>query len=247
MYETHPRDGSREVISLLFGPQGSMTPDTLQEMRSFLQEIPDLKFLSRAISELPTLWPDILDACPQLDRISGRAKLTDLRNFFQGGEPSINFSPVDNLLLSPLGVISQIIEFWKLSHGFCGERAVEGQFTEVQGFCLGFLTAIAVSCSKNEAQFQDLCGKAVRLALCMGALVDSDALKYSEAQECAVTIAVRWKSSTHLQHLEHTSKLYPRVSEALPQKIHVNKLIIETGLHILYLRSKNCNIHHSRV
>jgi hypothetical protein len=57
-----------------------------------------------------------------------------------------------------------------------------------------------------------LASKAVRLALCIGALVDLDAINYSNGLDCASAIAVRWKSIAHLQHLEHTLKLYPKVS-----------------------------------
>ncbi|RDW81833.1 hypothetical protein BP6252_02945 [Coleophoma cylindrospora] len=206
MHETHHgKNGSQDSVSVLFGPQGAVTIKSMLEIRTLLQENPDFDFLLRTISELPSLWSAIQDVWPQLDQLPAKKKLTELCQFFQGG-PVVTFSePTNNLLLSPLSVISQIIAFWKLSHGFDHRQSVDSGLRDVQGFCLGFLTATAISCSKSEAQFHALASKAVRLALCIGALVDLDALNC-----CASAFAVRWKSPASLQYLEHTLKLYPK-------------------------------------
>lgn len=208
----HGVNRSREAISLLFGPQGTVTLESMLEIRKLLQENSELVFLSRTISELPTLWPAILEVWPDLDRVPGVNRLSELCQFFKGG-PALTFlEPTNNILLSPLTVISQIVDFWKLSHGVDNPSSMESPLRDVQGFCLGFLTATAISCSRDEAQFQALASKAVRLALCMGAVVDLDALKIPDRLGCASAIAVRLKSNEHLQHLQHTMKLYPRVS-----------------------------------
>ena len=215
MGEAQPGDnGSREAISVLFGPQGALTSKSLLELRTLLQENSDLSFLSSMISELPSLWPAILDVWPDLEIVPAKQRLTELCCFFQGG-PALTFlKPTNNILLCPLTVITQIVDFWKLTHGFDLPSPLESQLQDVQGFCLGFLTAIAVSCSRNETQFQALASKAVRLAVCLGALVDFDALG---TLDCASAVAVRWKSNTHLQHLQHTMKLYPSVSDVQSQ------------------------------
>lgn len=208
----HSKNASQEALSVLFGPQDTIAPQSLLDIRSLLQENADLDFLSRTISELPTLWPAIQEVWPQLNKLPGARKLTELCHFFQGG-PSLTFSEsTNNLLLSPLTIISQIIDFWKLSHGVDSRPPIESHLGDVQGFCLGFLTATAISCSRNEAQFQALASKAVRLALCMGALVDSDALNNGDGRDAASTVAVRWKSTAHLQHLDRTLNQYPKVS-----------------------------------
>lgn len=206
-------NGRQEAISVLFGPQGELTSKSLVELRTILQENSDLNFLSSTISELPSLWPAILEVWPDLDIVPAKKRLTELCRFFQGG-PDVAFStPTNNILLCPLTVITQIVDFWKLTHGFDLPSLFEAQLRGVQGFCLGFLTAITVSCSRDEKQFQALASKAVRLALCMGALVDLDALDTPDSSDCALTIAVRWKSNEHLKHLQHTMKLYPDVSD----------------------------------
>ncbi len=206
----HDDNGSPEAISVLFGPQGALTSKSLLELRTLLQENSDLEFLLSTIFELSSLWPAILEVCPGLNIVPAKERLTELSCFFQGG-PALTFlKPTNNILLCPLTVITQIVDFWKLTHVFEFPSPLESQLRDVQGFCLGFLTAVAVSCSRNETQFKILASKAVRLAVCMGALVDLDALG---TLGCASAIAVRWKSNAHFQHLEHTMKLYPSVSD----------------------------------
>ena len=201
-------NGSQEAISVLFGPQGALISDSLFDIRTLLQENSTLRFLLNTISELPSLWPTILEVSPNLDVVPAMKRLTELCCFFQGG-PNLTFKPTDNILLCPLTVISQIVGFWKLTHAIGHPPFHGSQLQDVQGFCLGFLTAIAASCSKNETQFQDLASKAVRLAVCAGALVDSDAL---ENLDCAIAIAVRLKSNAHLEHLQHKMEGFPDVS-----------------------------------
>ena len=212
MVHVHPGDDcNQEAVSVLFGPQGALTSESLFDIRTSLQEHPDLKFLLSTIWELPSLWPAILDVLPELDVVPARKRLNELCIFFQGG-PALTFESADNLLLCPLTVVIQIIDFWKLTHATELPSLHGSQLQDVQGFCLGFLTAIVASCSRNETQFQDLAAKAVRLAVCAGAVVDSDTLSN---RGCATTIAVRLKSNPHLEHLQHELELFPGVSGAL--------------------------------
>jgi hypothetical protein len=207
------KKGSAEAISVLFGPQGPMTTETLLEIRKFLQENSDLDFLRKAILKLPLLWPVISGAWPKLDILPAKQRLTELREFFQGGSAPAFTQRTENILLCPLTVISHIVDFWKLSHGVGNQPTMGLDLQDVQGFCLGFLTASAISCSKNEVEYQSLVAKAVRLAVCLGAVVDLDTI---QNEDCASTIAVRWKSAAHLQHLEQTLKSHPKVSNHNP-------------------------------
>ncbi|KAL7940701.1 hypothetical protein V8C42DRAFT_361770 [Trichoderma barbatum] len=203
--------GTGEAVSVLFGPQGQVTTNTLLEIRALLHENTHLNFLSETISELPTLWRAILGAWPDLDRLPAEERLTELSQFFKGG-PAPSFSePADNILLCPLTVIAQIVEFWKSTHGIGDRSFIGSQLRDVQGFCLGFLTAVALSCSRNEAQYKSLASTAVRLAVCLGAVVDLNAVSDSGSRcGSASTMAVRWKSKAHWQHLQHTIERYPR-------------------------------------
>lgn len=204
------KNGGRAAISMLFGPQGVITQRSLLEIRDFLQENPALDFLSQTIAELPNLWPVLVGVWPSLDKVPAKKRLDDLLRFFEGG-PAPTFSEsTNNILLSPMTVIAQIVEFYKLSHDDDNQRSEDFQFQDVQGFCVGFLTATAISCSKNEAQFKTVASKAVRLAFAIGALVDLDTI--SDQNDCASAVAVRWKTKSQAQYLQDTMKQYSRVS-----------------------------------
>ena len=203
------KDKSREAISVLFGPQSTVTSQSLLEIRTSVRDNPGLHFLWNKILELPKLWPAILNVWPDAEKVQGEEKLNDLCEFFQGG-PAPTFSEfTSNILLCPLTLISQIIEFWELSRGIGNRLYITSQLRDVQGFCLGFLTATAISCSRNEAEFQALASKAVHLAVCIGAVVDRDALDNFDRLDCASAIAVRLKSNAHRQHLQHSMEKYP--------------------------------------
>lgn len=219
-------NGHRRATSVLFGPQGTLTMDKMFEVRKLLQKTSDLEFLSRTISELPSLWSTISDAWPELAKVPAKRKLEELCQFFQGGSNLSLLEPANNTILCPLTVITHIIDFWKLGHDNEETSVIESSMQDVQGFCLGFLTATAISCAKDETQYQALAAKAVRLATCVGAVVDLDTLKTTDRLDDASAIAVRWKSSSHLQGLEQAMSLYPGVSEIQCQCIHsIRKLL----------------------
>ncbi|KAI0531600.1 hypothetical protein GGR58DRAFT_508326 [Xylaria digitata] len=198
-------EGPGEAISVLFGPQGAMTPEAMLDMRKAITNNAGLRFLSAALLELPALWLDIVDAYPELENASAAKRLDEVSRFFQGGLTPEFSGGSNNTVLCPLTVASHIVEFDKLSHG-----TEPSQFTDVQGFCLGFLMAAAISCATNEEQYRALAVKAVRIALLLGAVVDANTLRYSDGEEDgASTIAVRWKLDTHLQELQEAIKLHP--------------------------------------
>jgi hypothetical protein len=202
---------SRAAISMLFGPQGVVTQKSLLEIRDFLQGSSLLNFLSKTIEELPKVWPVLVGVWPDLEKVPAKKRMDELLHFFEGGPPPTFSESTNNILLSPLAVISQIVEFYKLSHDDDNQRSEGFEFQDVQGFCVGFLTATAISCSKNEAQFKAVASKAVRLAFAIGALVDLDTI--SGQNDCASAVAIRWKSKPQAQFLRDTMRQYPRVSK----------------------------------
>jgi hypothetical protein len=203
---------ARQAITVLFGPQGPVTEKSLLEIRTILCENTQLSFLLEAISELPTIWPALVNAWPGLTKLAGDRRLKELSDYLHGDTDLAFPEALGNILLCPLTVISQIIEFWQLTHGNTEQPYPESNLQDVQGFCLGFLTAVSISCSKNEAQYELLVLKAIRLAVCLGALVDLNTISGSGESNCASTIAVRWKSNSHWQHLERTMERYSHVS-----------------------------------
>ncbi|KAK8029647.1 Methylphloroacetophenone synthase [Apiospora rasikravindrae] len=63
----------------------------------------------------------------------------------------------------------------------------------LQGFCVGFLSAVAVAVSKTEADIGASAAVALRLAVCIGAYVDLDGAYSSAPTEYRAT-ALRWRT-----------------------------------------------------
>ncbi|EFX05857.1 polyketide synthase [Grosmannia clavigera kw1407] len=60
----------------------------------------------------------------------------------------------------------------------------------VQGFCVGFLSTVAVASSDDESNLGTLAAVALRLAVCIGAYVDADGARNADDY---MSVAVRWQ------------------------------------------------------
>ena len=194
---------------LLFGPQMTrLTGSHLTDLRTTILGNPELDFLVRIIRDLPSQWATTVQtACPSLGArgfgASQTQQLQQLTNFFDTGEvpPS---EPPNNVVLAPLTVVAQVAEYLRL-----------GRRGPVQGFCIGFLTATAVASSRSRDELVQLVGVAVRLASCVGAIIDLDEheqLRRPGSLGLNSAHSVRWTSSAEKQHLEEILASYPEVS-----------------------------------
>ncbi|OJJ38079.1 hypothetical protein ASPWEDRAFT_148134 [Aspergillus wentii DTO 134E9] len=201
MANNHCNTSSPQATCILFGPQAIQTNQALLDIRTSLQETRGLNFLATAITALPAVWHVIQDALPELRQLP-HANLDQLCHFFQGG-PAPIITDTANIILTPLTVISHLIEFWKLQHGNSDQPPVSLPLVQdVQGFCVGFLAAIVVACSQTHEDFQILAFRTVCLAVCVGALVDWDEHQRSNPQDRAVSVAVRWKGTAQYDEIE---------------------------------------------
>ncbi|KUL81855.1 hypothetical protein ZTR_09738 [Talaromyces verruculosus] len=176
-------------VGILFGPQSSAIGESFFSIHNALQTTPSLRFLKPVLEELPSLWPVITNTWPDLSRVPGTEQLNFLGRLAQGervGSPERAL----NVLLTPVTVLRQIIEYWT------AQEAV-GEVVDAQGFCVGFLAAAAVSCSQNTNDFPVVASAMVRLAVCIGAAVDLDALEHGQTQ----SVAVRWKGESENEKL----------------------------------------------
>ncbi|KAL4931704.1 uncharacterized protein BDV17DRAFT_301824 [Aspergillus undulatus] len=196
-------------VLLLFGPQRSaIRPEELTKLASTIVNTPELEFLPKALDALEDLWTDILEACPDLTPIAGREALGQLRLFFSARSEAAGLieGPARSIVLSIITVISQAVDLWR--HASTDVRvasipasgSVKGlsHVKDVQGFCIGFLTAAAVASSSTQKALERNVAVALRLAVCVGALVDLDNILNSPA----VSVSVRWKSETQYEELE---------------------------------------------
>ncbi|KAL9012897.1 MAG: hypothetical protein Q9173_002362 [Seirophora scorigena] len=204
---------------LLFGPVSPNPGQThVIQLRKSILERPNLDFVTGLIKGLPSLWRTIVQACPQLDAIAGLEELEQLHQLLTSGAIS-TVDPLNNLVTAPLTVISQISEV--LSQDRDEDGTSFPGLDNVQGFCLGFLTAAALASSRDTTDFRHYASVAVRLAICIGAAVDLDEASHDSSSGSS-SIAVRWKTDTGKDDLTKMMKDHPQASFA--------KRLAEAGL-----------------
>ena len=228
-------------VCVLFGPQSSAVDESLSLIRNALQAKQSLNFLEPVLEELPSLWPVITAACPALSRVPGAAELETLAQLARG-EPLRSIEKPMNVLLTPVTVLRHIVEFLAVK-----ENAEEYRIVDAQGFCVGFLAAVAVSCSQNPSDFRKAVSVMVRLAVCIGAAVDLDALVNGPTR----SIAVRWKSGSENKKLNHillSSATVRMTVIGLPRGCDVHRELTVTteGLYFMLHRYKLGYNHGSR-
>ena len=189
-------------VSVLFGPQCSNFDEVSAQISTALAEDSSVQFISEILQELPSLWADITKALPSLCQISGYEQIIALVQQLHGSPSPPTAEPM-SVILTPLTVISQILEFIKLKE-FNGEQNI----IDTQGFCVGFLSAIVVAYSKGEDEFRVLTATIVRLAICIGALVDLDELVHGTSR----SIAVRWKDLAGCKKFQQVIASHPEVN-----------------------------------
>ena len=204
-------------LVLFFGPQYThFTEKRLLELRKFIVGNTDLKPLLVAIKELPSLWPSLQQACLHLNSIPGAEQLDQLCQIFEAGTlPKV--AGLNNLLLTPLTVISQIVEILCLgekteSLTFPASFQADSEIGSVQGFCVGFLAAAAVASSRDKTEFQHYSSVALRLAVCIGSTVDRDEGTFLDPLDRSSSIAVRWKTDLEQAYFKRTLSSYSMVS-----------------------------------
>ena len=198
---------------ILFGPQ-SPQPD-LAKLRESLQGNSDLKFLIDTIEELPHLWPIIQKSCPDLKRIPGAEQLKQLSSFLDRGTFP-NEKPLRNILLAPLTVICQVVEFVQRDQeaeniSIPAIFPAKAGLVNVQGFCIGFLAAAVVACSLSRNEFEQLSSVAVRLAVLIGSVVDLDEGLFLDPLAHNSSISIRWATESEHRFLEEELKKCSKV------------------------------------
>ncbi|KAI8958242.1 hypothetical protein F5Y11DRAFT_362834 [Daldinia sp. FL1419] len=191
---------------LLFGPQiPRLVPSRLTDLRKTILEDPSLEFLVQTVKELPSLWETTIQpASPKFNHLPNvKQRLQQLGIFFQNrNEEPPRLSVPHNLVLAPLTVISQIVEYVRSGH-----RGT------AQGFCVGFLAAAAVASAQNRVELEKWTAVAIRLAVCVGAVVDLDELERSDeganSSQCSSTWSVGWTSRIEKEHFERTLASFP--------------------------------------
>lgn len=203
---------------LLCGPQYTkLDCSDILRFRKAISERPQLQFLARAFKQLPSLCQTILKTCPKTSGVKSAGQLESLRDFLEGSslEDTVWESP-GNALLAPISVALQIYEISLLrgedeglSHPF--SVAEDLAFVDVQGFCVGFLTAAVLAGSRDEQDFELLATRALNLAACVGLIIDGEQDSCSDPLDQSFAFALRLSILSQQADLQRIMDQFPEV------------------------------------
>jgi hypothetical protein len=206
-------DGASDKVSVvLFGPETTRwTKESLSDLQSALQINTRLKFLKETLIELLSLWP-ALDKHFAHVNFRGHESFQQLSDF-AAGKKIPDPKSLRNIHLAPLTIVDQICQFVtiaeNLGSGGNADQPLElPTFEAAQGFCMGFLSAAAVSSSNCWADLERHISNALRLAGCIGAVVDN----YDSTTNPTTSVSLRWKTDSDRTYLETCLDLLPDVS-----------------------------------
>jgi hypothetical protein len=202
---------------VVLGPQTpSPSAEHLSQLRQVLLNDHRLRTFLAAIKDLPDLWPILVEANPALTQVPGLQLLKGIKRWIDHGDfPTQTSETLPNVLSTPLTVIIQIVEYFNylkhlgpgISHAQILDSVQNGGF---QGFCTGFLAAIALACSEDERDISELGAVALRLAVCVGAYVDLDG-RFAHPPRETSCFTVRWTAAIGKAQVFNILKGYPDV------------------------------------
>ncbi|KAK1976833.1 beta-ketoacyl synthase domain-containing protein [Colletotrichum cereale] len=221
---------------LIFGPQGRLSPEDLAELRTLLTCNSSLAGLLSAAQDLYKFWSRVVYVDPELARVPGDSYLHGLSQWlthaasFPFPSHSIPFT-----LSFLLNLLIQITQYLLLLQSIDNEDESNVQLLllkklgdgGVQGFCVGFLSAICVASSSNKEELFETATRALRLAVFIGAYVDKDA-----AQAETRCLSVRGRQSE-----DKSRERIAEVLQAFP-KAYVSAFTGETSVTITTLLSQ---------
>jgi hypothetical protein len=219
------------ILSLLvFGPQTELPSwDALEYLRQELITNPKLSSLCDAVKDLPRFWQTLTEFDPNLDRVPGIKYLGQLQQWVVDGSlPSHRLGDTPNIYALPFTLILQITQYVRYlsqlgrenPHRFVLDRLQDGG---IQGFCVGFLSALSVSCAGSDGQIADVSAVGLRLAVCIGAYVDMDGI-FAEQPKRTSCVAIRWASDrTSKADVIELVRTYPDVRIQSPFQLKRSK------------------------
>ncbi|KAI5463904.1 hypothetical protein BGZ63DRAFT_442671 [Mariannaea sp. PMI_226] len=185
---------------LLFGSQiPRISADAMKELRRTIFRDSKLEFLLGILQHLPTRWDTTcLNHAPFEYLTDAKTHLQQLTEFFETEAADVPFNILScNLTLAPLTVILHMVEYMSL-----------GLQGNVQGFCVGFLSAAAVASSRDVSELERWVAVAVNLAVCIGAVIDLDEQQQAQGSSA---FSIRWTSTATKEHLQRTIDAFPGV------------------------------------
>ncbi|KAL9608393.1 MAG: hypothetical protein Q9167_006773 [Letrouitia subvulpina] len=180
----------------IFCPQSKAPGEAyLGELHAFLCQNHHLRGFVQDILSLGDTWAVLGSTRKDIAGLSqGPQYIQNLVNWISTGQSSKIANCMSGILSLPLLVIIQIsqyfqyLEQYSLSHDQLAEKLRAGG--GIQGYCGGLCPALAIACSRDEAEVVEHAAAAMRIALAIGAYGE---LGDDESVPGATTIVVRLK------------------------------------------------------
>jgi acyl transferase domain-containing protein/acyl carrier protein/SAM-dependent methyltransferase len=187
------RLGTSKPVVVLFGPLSpSLSQSSLTTLRATILGSPQHAWLEQALASLPSHYRSLVTECPHLHDKASEAQIVELAAWLHTGHLSLDRQHLSNSILAPLVVISQLVQYRAFldSQDAFQEQLMVG---ETVGFCIGLLSAFAVSLAHGspEIVFAQNAGVALRLAMLTGCIVDRQ--HSQDARGRSKTFSVAWK------------------------------------------------------
>lgn len=200
------QEGSRLLV---FGPQAlSANGDDFRALQSTVKQ--KHKWIVDCIADLPKYWKHFVEAFPKYNVIPAEALLQNVQQWAQTGKlESTQTNHLPNIILSPLVVITHITEYFKYLDTTTS-KPEQHSSTETLGFCMGFLSALAVSVSTDRRDIEKYGSTAIRLAMIIGGIVDAQDVLDTQGQ--SKSFATAWSSPKAGDELKRIVNRFPEVS-----------------------------------
>ena len=205
-------------IVLMFGSQAlDFSEASASQLRSILLGTPSYQWIIDTIIELPRFWDIVSEALPGLQHSPSKELLKSLNDWLRTGNFPEGTFPLPNTILTPLAVITHLTQYLKFLELCQPDPAQRDNLqvsfkykTETLGLCTGLLSSAAVSSSANQAQLQRYGAVAVRLAMVIGALVDTKDTE-TEPDGKWKSFSVAWGSAEAGTEMVRLLKDFPEV------------------------------------
>ncbi|KAL4945599.1 hypothetical protein BDV06DRAFT_219135 [Aspergillus oleicola] len=194
-------------VVLVFGCQWlSFTADDFRQLRTTVLDNPENHWMLDVLSELPEYYRTAAEEqyVPSLRRIHGEENLRELERWFRCNDLSSARFPLSYTQLAPLLMMTHFVQYSQYTKLIkSSRRGQNSPIVEIAGFCIGFLSAAAVSAARGK-DLKKFGSVALRLAMLLGALGD-----VQEAEEEFSSLATGWKMPEMEEELNSVLENYP--------------------------------------
>ena len=185
--------GMSKPVVVLFGPLSpSLSESNLTTLRATILSSSQYAWIDQVLTSLPSHYQSLVTECPDLYNKASEAQIVELAAWLKTGHLVLDRERMPNSLLAPLVVIAQLVQY----SAFLDPQDVVQELPmvgETVGFCIGLLSAFAVSLSHQSTatEFEQNAAVAVRLAMLAGCIVDQQHLR--DPRGPSKTFSVAWK------------------------------------------------------